>query len=195
MTDRPVPRFFYDYVDPASYLMDRLLERVLGETGREGTLGSHPFEIQPPPRPMLDPEDPDWREYWDEMLLAAEALAVEMQRPLRTPWSRKAHELALLARTEGVFPVVHQALFRAYAVEGRDIGRIDVLVEIGGAAGLDPSRTKAALDVDRHSAELLEHREDAERLGVRGVPTLLVRGRLVEGLQKPEDVRSLLFPG
>jgi predicted DsbA family dithiol-disulfide isomerase len=87
---------------------------------------------------------------------------------------------------------VHAALFRAFLEEGQDIGRVDVLVGIAKEAGLDPVETKAVLDVDRRTAELDGLRGDAERLGVRGVPTLLIAGERIEGVLPTEALRALL---
>jgi predicted DsbA family dithiol-disulfide isomerase len=115
-----------------------------------------------------------------------------MARPPITPWSRKAHELALHAREKGRFREVHRALFRAHAVQGRDIGRVDVLVEIAQAEGLEPREAKAVLDVDRFLDRVADLRKEAERLGVRGVPTIRAGERTLEGFHHEASVRNFL---
>ena len=195
MTDLPpMPAatvdFFYDYVDPASYLVDRILVEAAAD--RDVRISPRPFEIRRPPAPMVDARDPDWRRYQAWMEEEAREIDVEMERPRLVPWSRKAHELALAARELEGFTVVHEALFRAYFVEGRDLGRVDVLVEIGVDAGLDPTAVKAALDVDRHRDPLQEERALAERLEVRGVPTLLAGDRKLEGFHPKAEILTFL---
>lgn len=182
--------FFYDYVDPASYLVDRILVEAAAD--RDVRISPRPFEIRRPPAPMVDARDPDWRRYQAWMEEEAREIGVEMERPHLVPWSRKAHELALAARELEGFTVVHEALFRAYFVEGRDLGRVDVLVEIGVDAGLDPTAVKAALDVDRHRDPLQEERALAERLEVRGVPTLLAGDRKLEGFHPKAEILTFL---
>jgi predicted DsbA family dithiol-disulfide isomerase len=108
------------------------------------------------------------------------------------PWTRKAHELALHAREKQLFPEVHAALFRAYLHEGRDIGRVDVLVSLAAEVGLEREEARTVLGVDRHAATVDGLRGEAERLGVRGVPTLLVAGERIEGVLPPEALRALL---
>lgn len=191
----PVLHFFYDYVDPASYLLAlRLEELPEGGASRLSRLEYHPFELRRPPRPMLDPGDPRWVEYLDAMTAEAERLDVPFVPPDLVPWSRKAHELALHSREKGCFEPVHRALFGAYFAEGRDIGRVDVLVELATDAGLDRTETKAALDVDRHLDALVELREAAERSGVRGVPTLRDADgtRVLEGYPDDETLDGFL---
>lgn len=165
-----VLHLYYDYVDPASYLLDLRLAGVPGDGAVR--VEHRPFELRRPPGSLVDSADPRWAEYTRAMEAEAERLGVPFEPPRIVPWSRKAHELALHAREKGCFEAVHGALFAAYFREGRDIGRVDLLVEIAADAGLDRTETKAVLDVDRHVDALADLREDAERSGVRGVPTL-----------------------
>jgi len=182
--------FFYDYVDPASYLMDRTLAG-LGDRFEAG-LVPRPFEIRRPPASLIDPTSPEWRAYLEEMREAARDRGVTLEPPGRVPWSRKAHELALMGRERGVFPELHRSLFRAYFREGRDLGRVDVLVELGAASGLDRTEAKAVLDVDKHMETVEAERSRAERLGVQGVPTLLAGEDVLEGYHDEDEVLTFL---
>lgn len=182
--------FFYDYVDPASYLVDRQLRRLTEEL--ELRVAPRPFEVRRPPAGLIDARDPGWSRYQVRMEEAAREIGVELRRPRLVPWSRKAHELAFLAREENRFAAVHEALFRAHFVEGLDLGRVDVLVELAAGAGLDRTAVKATLDVDRYAEDLDEERARAERLGVRGVPTLLDRDRRLEGFRRRPEIHTFL---
>lgn len=182
--------FWYDYVDPASYVLDRLLRDLAPGAGVR--VEHSPFEIRRPPAPIVDASDPGWRDYQNRMEAAAREAGLSMATPRLVPWSRKAHELALFAREAGAFGPVHDALFHAYFVEGRDIGRVDVLVELGSGAGLDAGTLKAALDVDRHVEALETERARAGDLGVRGVPTLLSDGSKLEGFHPSGRIRTFL---
>ncbi len=184
--DQRSVRFFYDYVDPLSYVMSEILPPVLASAGTR--LSWIPLEVNPPPHALLDPRDPGMAERMETAQAIVRQRCIPLRPPTMVPWSRKAHELALHARRRGCFSQVHGALFRSYFVEGTDIGRIDVLVEIGVAGGLDPTATKAVLDVDRFTERLRHLRSGAEALGVSTVPTLLLGDRRLEGLQSPESV-------
>lgn len=186
----PTTDFFYDYVDPACYLVNHQLHELAPEAGVK--LAPRPFEIRRPPAPLLDSRDPEWSRYRNRMREEADRIGVALDPPDLIPWSRKAHELALVARDADLFGPVHAAIYEAYFVDGRDIGRVDVLVEIGADAGLERMAVKAALDVDRHLADLEEERSRAERLGVRGVPTLLAGDRKLEGFRPRAEIRTFL---
>jgi len=185
MPDRP--RLFFDYVDPLSWLVDRAVTGLEEEGGEP--VERHPLELRPPPRPLLDPDEPSWLERWEE---ARRISSTPLRPPALVPWTRKAHELALLAREKGRFAEVHESLFRAFVLEGRDVGRVDILVALAVQSGLDATETRAALDVDRHAEAVEALREEAERLRVRGVPTLLAGGKRIEGLPAPGELVAVL---
>lgn len=183
-------RLYFDYVDPGSLLVERRLERVALDRGV--AVERVPFEVRPPPEPLIDPQGAAWGLYWSQMIDEAREEGLEIRAPGRVPWTRKAHELALHAREKGRFDEVHEALFRALLTEGHDLGRVDVLVGLAGECGLDPGETKVALDVDRHTAELLRWRAEAEAAGVQGVPTLVVQDRHLEGVPSSAELSAFM---
>ena len=183
-------RFFFDYVDPASFLVERHLALV--EDSLSIAAERIPFEVRPPPTPLADPHAPQWRSFWEGAEAEALKEGVTLAHPLLVPWTRKAHELALHSREEDRFFAIHRALFEAFLLEGKDLGRVDMLLEIAVRHGLDLSRAKAVLDVDRHAPMVTITRARAERLGVRGVPTLQAGDQTLEGLQSHGTVLAFL---
>lgn len=184
----PIARFHQDYVDPASYLVHVILRRLHVEVEPK------PLELRQPPDPLIDPRDRGWREYMAEMGERAEALEAPFRPPPLVPWTRKAHELAAHAREKGGAAEVDRRIYDAYFAEGRDIGRVDILVEVGQAVGLDPTETKVALDVDRYGSQVEEERRQALEAGVRGVPTLAADHLTLEGFHPEEEIRTFLHP-
>lgn len=190
MSDRETLFFFYDYVDPVSYALRKRLEAL-----RETThipVEAIPLELNPPPTPLLDPEGGEYASRWEGLDPLGSASVEGFRRPWIVPWTRKAHELAFHARQEDCFEEIHEALFRAYLIDGRDIGRIDVLVEIAGAAGLDPLEVKAVLDVDRYRDAVEDARARSLDTGCTSPPALKWRERVISGNQEPEALRRLL---
>ena len=171
-------RFFFDYVDPLSFVLDRRLSAAEAETGV--AVERVPFELRPPPAALIDPADPSWRARWSEARAAEPEL--ELATPRLVPWTRKAHELAAQAREQERFDAVHRALFEAFHLHGRDLGRVDVLLDIAARFDMELSHTKAVLDVDRHTEAVEQARAEAERLGVAGVPALRSARRMLSGL-------------
>jgi predicted DsbA family dithiol-disulfide isomerase len=111
----------------------------------------------------------------------------------RTPNTVDAHRLIGIAGRAGVQDAVVESLFRAYFLEGRDIGDHKVLAEIAAAAGLDPKTVGAYLagtdDVDRVQKE----DETARRMGIQGVPCFIFnRKYAVSGAQEPEVLLQVM---
>lgn len=191
----PIVVFYYDLVDPLSYAQEQVLRAAEG-AGWVGPVERRPLELRPPPMDLIDPADDQWLERWSQARAALAELAVPGpgDAPWIVPWSRKAHELVLHAAEDGRGDGVRQALMRAAVVEGRDIGRVDVLVELARGEGLDPSHAKAVLDVDRHTAAVEAARTEAVRLGVAAPPALVMEGVPRQGFHNREALRTFLSP-
>lgn len=202
-TDPVRPALYFDFVDPGSWILSRAVDAA----GGAGLVEWKGFELRPPPEPMIDPGDEAWRariavvsaDFGSELphdvrpesgagILPGSALEL----PTIVPWTRKAHELCEFARARDCFDAVRRTLFRARFVDRIDIGRIDLLVEIGGRAGLDRSETKAVLDVDRYAATVLRHRVEARRMGVGDVPALVSASGRLEGSAELRDIERAI---
>lgn len=109
------------------------------------------------------------------------------------PNSRRALVLAEYARSVGCFEDVHRRLFRAYWVEGRDIGSDSVLLHVAAEAGLDRGEAAARLgDPDLH-ARVEQETARALSAGANGVPAWAIDERiLVPGAQPHELFERVL---
>jgi predicted DsbA family dithiol-disulfide isomerase len=90
------------------------------------------------------------------------------------PRSRQALEAAEFARERDRFDAMHDALFRAFFEEGRDIGDVEVLLDVGGSVGLEREGLRLALDEGRYTEKVVSDGRLATRLGVDSVPTMFV---------------------
>ena len=182
---------FSDFTCPFCHVTEAALRRLEAEGQAAPRYAA--FELHPPGTAL--PATPSAEDLAAARPLA-EALGVGMEMPPGVPRTRKAHEAARLAASKGVGRGMREAIFAAYFRDGRDIGRIDVLVELGAALGLDATETKVVLDVDSLSAGVAADEVLARRLGIEAVPALIVGGgadaELVTGAQRYEDLRELL---
>lgn len=190
--------FFFDFVDPGSYLVHELLCREADRGDqRHSAIVYHPLELRPPPAALQDPDAPEWLSMTRILAETAHDLSLPFQQPGFIPWSRKAHELALHGQEMGArsgqgVPTLHHRLFRAHFEEGLDLGRVDVLVRLAEQEGLDRSEVHAVLGVDRFSPEVDDLRRQALEGGVRGVPTLVLGGSRLEGFPGVDALRRFL---
>ncbi|HSJ07546.1 MAG TPA: DsbA family protein [Longimicrobiales bacterium] len=163
---------FADYACPYCYLADTSLARLRRERGM--AVDAAAFELRPSGTPLPAPDEPWLLEEWQRVVQPlADRLGVPMRLPSFSTRTRKAHEAVAYAREHGAFPAMHEAIFRAWWRHGRDIGRIDVLMEIGSSVGLDPMALRVALDIDQWAGRVEQDAATARRLGLTGVPAYL----------------------
>ena len=108
--------------------------------------------------------------------------------------SRLAQEMAKWADTKPGGDAVHDALFRAYFVDGRNIGDSAVLVDVARSLGLPTSEAAAALRERRYRKDVDADWAKSREYGVTGVPTFVSGGRGVVGAQPYEALVQLVAP-
>lgn len=106
--------------------------------------------------------------------------------------SRLAQELGKWADSQPGGEALHDALFRAYFVDGRNIGDAAVLVEIADAAGLDPAGAREVIEQRTFSAAVDADWKRSRRYGITGVPTFVAGGYGVVGAQPYETLEHLV---
>ena len=106
--------------------------------------------------------------------------------------SRLAQELGVWADTQDGGADIHDALFKAYFVDGRNIGDVEVLVEIAAANGLDADTARGVLENRSCKEQVDENWNRSRQYGVTGVPTYVAGGRSVVGAQPYEVLTQLL---
>lgn len=179
MTNRSL-RVYFDFIDPLSYFA--LLDWSPAAADERVDAVWVPFELRPPPVALVEVGDPSVSGRWEAAGRLAADRGVALSPPRLVPWTRKAHELVLHATDVGADAgALRRSLFEAYAIEGRDIGRVDVLVDLARAASMDTTTTKAVLDVDRFEADVVTLRSEALAAGVSDTPTAMMGRRRLEG--------------
>ena len=106
--------------------------------------------------------------------------------------SRLAQELAKWADTEPGGQPLHDRLYRAYFVDGRNIGDVDVLVELAASAGRRADEARRVLQERRFKEAVDADWVLSARAGVTGVPTFAAGGSQVVGAQPEAVLRNLM---
>lgn len=134
--------------------------------------------------------DPD--EMYRQMKERMEAEGLPYGKRTHTYNSRKAQELGKWADTQDNGDALHDALYRAYFVDTKNIGDIDVLVETAGANGFDGAEVRQILEYGKFSAAVDEDWAKSRAYGVTGVPTYVAGGFGVVGAQPYEALEQLM---
>jgi predicted DsbA family dithiol-disulfide isomerase len=99
-----------------------------------------------------------------------------------------AHRLTHLAAKHGRQDAAEEKLFAAYYSEGKDIGNPETLVEIGESVGLNGDEIRKTLQSEAFKAEVLADQDEAQQLGVRGVPFFVFNQKYAVSGAQPSAV-------
>jgi predicted DsbA family dithiol-disulfide isomerase len=106
--------------------------------------------------------------------------------------SRLAQELGIWADAQDGSNDIHDALFKAYFVDGKNIGDVEVLVDIAAANGLDAGTARDVLENRTYKEQVDEDWNRSRQYGVTGVPTYVAGGQGVVGAQPYEALSQLM---
>ena len=201
MTDRGLMIDVYsDIVCPWCYVGKRRLERALTLVGSAVHVTWRPFQLNPT---MLS-DGMDRTAYlkakfgsleafgrMEEQLLAAgveERIPFAFGKIQRTPNTFVAHRLVWYAAQQGKQDAMVEALFRAYFLEGQNIGDVKTLTHVAAEAGLDRTETDTFLSSEKDVVEVKEEEAVGRRLGISGVPYFVFNGTVSISGAQPADI-------
>jgi predicted DsbA family dithiol-disulfide isomerase len=124
-------------------------------------------------------------------LMAQEGLPYGERK--RTANSRLAQELGKWAETQPGGSAIHDALYRAYFVDGRNIGDPEVLMDVVRQVGLPEAEARAVIAERRFSAAVDADWAKSRSYGVTGVPTFVAGGYGVVGAQPYDALERLVL--
>ena len=106
--------------------------------------------------------------------------------------SRLAQELGKWVDRDLGIEAIHDALYRAYFADGRNIGDLDVLVNVAQSVGVAPDATRDMLVQRRARAAVDADWERSRHSGVTSVPTFVAARQSVVGSQPYEALEALV---
>lgn len=192
-----------DYVCPFCYIGKRQLEEAIAASGYEGQIDVQ-FKSY-----LLDPTTPvntessvyeDLQKKYEMSLqevkgmtenITARAKEVGLAYNFDTMKSANtvaAHRLTKWAEEKGLGKVFNERVLKAYFLEGAAIGKADVLVALAKEVGLDEAEALQVFHSTNYGAEVEQDIQEAQQLGVRGVPFFVLDGKYGISGAQPQDV-------
>lgn len=191
-----------DVVCPWCYIGKRKLEAALEQARSTGLpepeVRWHPFQLNPD----LPAEGVSRKSYLEDKFGGAERAAeiyarvkaagkavgldLHIDGITRQPNTLAAHALLLFAQQQGLGfgNEVNERLLKAYFIENRFIGDVDVLVDIAQAAGLDPAAARAFVSDPQQLQQVAAADTQARQMGIGGVPYFIFNQKVaVSGAQ------------
>ena len=190
--------FFHDVLCAWSYLADARLEVLRAELGEQVRFRHRGYPLRPDEQALDKKERQQLARQLRRISKEPEGRGVvaDLWTGNDAPVSSLPPLLALeAARLQGAeqHDALLQALRRAAFLRGLNVTRRDVLLEVAGAVGLDETRFLRDLDDPRSFARLQEGVDDAESLGIRGVPAVMIGDEwLMQGCRQVQEYREVI---
>ncbi|MEP1329815.1 DsbA family oxidoreductase [Pseudophaeobacter sp.] len=120
-------------------------------------------------------------------------LSIDFEGMQRTPNTLDAHRLIHWAGIEGKQTAAVDALFDAYFTKARDIGDIEVLVEIAGEIGMEADVVRKLLSGESDVEDIRNRDAHSRKMGVSSVPTFIIANQhAVPGAQQPDIWKQVI---
>jgi len=195
-----------DTICPWCYVGKRRFEKALAMRAvTDIRIGWRPFQLNPDmPSEGVDRKTYLTRKFggmdraaqrYEQLaqLGASEGIDFQFGRMERTPNTVNSHRLIRYAGRFGAQTSAIGAVFHAYFTDGRDIGDIETLADIGAAEGLERAALAKYLRSRADADAVIADDEAARGLGINGVPCYIIAGRYaVSGAQSPEIFVQIL---
>jgi len=175
---------YADFIDPFCYIGFQTL-RHLAEA-KKLTLDWRGFELNPgtPPEglPLTTAANSDLRPgMWASVNALADRAGLSFPEPRFVPNTRAAHFLVNWVKKPAVKNPLIDRIYQAYFIGQRDIGQIEVLIELASHFDISAEQVQAAAGDVHAGAALKANRADAEKRRFTGLPGFVFRDRTYFG--------------
>jgi predicted DsbA family dithiol-disulfide isomerase len=191
MSEPLVLEVFSDFVWPWCYLVTGRVEKLKAKYDLEVKFTQFPLHPETPEEGTMRGPEVVARNRKMKVNMDREGLPYNAERNMSYN-SRLAQELSKWAEGKDKADEIHDALFRAYFVDVKNIGKVEPLVEIAQGVGLPADEATDVL-LSRTFKEAVD--EDWRRcaaIGVNAVPTFLAGKYLMVGAQPYEELERLV---
>ncbi len=176
--------FVTDYVCPYCILAKEALRRTLDKLYLDAKITYQPLMLKPKPPVKFNPDDPAVKKRFELLSSASRALDIDMKIPVNVnprPVTRLAFEGWHYALEQGKGDEYADLMYRAYFVEEKDIGDIEVLRGLAERIGLNGEEYVKVIESGKYTETVLA-KDNASRneLKVKGVPTIYIDGTPIE---------------
>ncbi len=107
--------------------------------------------------------------------------------------SRLSQELGLWAESKGKGDQFHMAAFRAYFVDGKNIAKIPVLVDLVRSVGLSGEEAEEVLATRSYKAAVDEDWSLSQEMAITAVPTFVMNQEKYVGSQSYEMLENIMM--
>lgn len=149
------------------------------------------WEGRPPEQPFAGFSDERKREMYEQV---QKPLADKYGVPIRVAGpdyrTTNAHLATFYARDMGKFKQFRNRVYQARWVDNLNLESPDVLAELGEEVGIDGNGIKQTIEENRYLAVLHSQRAQGKGVGIQGIPSFIVKGKVFWGKDVIDDVKA-----
>ena len=180
---------FTDYVCPWCYLGDNRVKKLKQNYHITVQLVHFPLH---PETPAEGRAREDFKAKNTRMIGLMEAEGLPYSARSHTYNSRLAQEIGTWAETQSGGNSIHDKFFEAYFVDCRNIGDVEVIIDVVKSVGLDEQEARAVLAERRFKEAVDADWEKSRSYGVTGVPTFVSNRQRLVGAQPYEVLEQFM---
>lgn len=129
--------------------------------------------------------------FWRQLNLRAETMGIHFGPQERMSNSSKAMQAGEFAKAYGRHDAYHEAVFRAFFTDCKDIGDTGVILDIARHIGLDADNLERQLSRGTYLKTLEETTHQAKKRMITSAPTFVIEDYgTITGAQPIEEFRS-----
>lgn len=188
-----------DFVCPFCYIGKRQLEKAIQDSGYAGQIEVQFKSFLLDPTTPIDAEASVYeslsKKYNMSVVevknmtanIAERATEVGLNynfEEMKTANTTAAHRLVKWAEEKGKGAELNERILKAYFLEGKAIGRADVLIALAKEVDLNEAEALQVIHSTNYEAEVGQDIYEAKQIGVRGVPFFVVNNKFgISGAQ------------
>ena len=189
---------FSDFVCPFCYIGFEVIRKLKPEFNID--LEWRGYQIHPewpaeriPAEKVHAPSDMDARRAaWQRITAMAETEGLEIKAPTVFTSSRAALAACEFAREKGGADELEGRIYRAYFVEGANIGDANLVARLGAECGFEENQVAQAIRSPQYELRLKNNALAAHQRSVSGVPTFFIGEYPLVGAQSSQVMRQIL---
>jgi len=187
---------YSDYICPFCYVGHHRLQRLRDSYDLKINwcfLEIHPeTPVEGEPIDALDYPS----EQWQQMMANLEQIAKEENIPLsKLTFITNSKDALLLSEAakqcgRDIFYALHEKLFSAYFVDGKNIGDKKILTEVAKSCGISKATIDSAWHDEKVQKRLLENFHSARKHEIQSVPSFVFGDRVLTGVVAEKTFRE-----
>lgn len=184
---------YYDYICPFCFLGIKRLETLEKEFPLE--IQSKGIEIHPeiPPQGVKRPKTLKLEQVAQNINEMSKEDGLEITPPGIIANSRLSLEASEFAKIKDKFTEFHNGIYKAYFLDGENIGNRDVILKVGENAGLQVEELEECLNRRTMLKRIEENRQEAQKNQILGVPVFIFGSFPIHGVQSLESFRKIIY--